>query len=226
MCLVLSFSRKIFTCNSSCWLLELVWWREFQTFGPYVSQAMSNCPLRSAFSMHCWPVVSWACLCQKNYLLHECKNAWFKNALFYSGIIPLYLSTLGETKLPNSIQHVPYPTIGLYISYTIFPLLIGILIKCGIHCICTINPNKWFVTILRCLSLLYIVSITGYAIASVWDLLAPSALAVSWRVCIAKLFLFFSRICLMVSFWISVLSGWFSVSRLWIFHCIIGRIYL
>lgn len=90
--------------------------------------------------------------------------------------------TLGDTKLPNSIQKVPYPTIGLYISYTVFPLLLGILIKCGIQCICPTNPKKFFVTILRCFSLLYIISITGYAIASVWDLLAPSAFVVSWRV--------------------------------------------
>lgn len=101
---------------------------------------------------------------------------------FYAGIIPLYLFTLGDTKLPDSTHTVPYPMIGLYISYTIFPLLLGILIKCGIHCLCPINPKKFFVTILRWLSLLYIISITGYAIASVLDLLAPSALDVSWRV--------------------------------------------
>lgn len=104
------------------------------------------------------------------------------------GIIPLYLFTLGETKFPKTTLAVPYPRIGLYISYTIFPLLIGILIKCCLYCCCPSNPKKYFVTILRCFSLLYLISITGYAIASVLDLLAPSALVVTWRVSVELIF--------------------------------------
>lgn len=117
------------------------------------------------------------------------------NQFIYLGIIPLYLLTLGETKFSKTTLAVPYTRIGIFISYTIFPLLIGILIKSCLYCICHSNPKKFFVTILRFLSLLYIVSITGYAIASVLDLLAPSAFVVTWKVYMLSLIIFRSYKC-------------------------------
>lgn len=103
---------------------------------------------------------------------------------FVSGILPLWILTLGTTKLPDTQLKIQKQYYALFVVKGVIPLGVGALIK---HCVPI--PRKYLMQLLKMLSIIYIAFNTIYAGAMSFDLLT-SKFALTWKVRHQKHFLF------------------------------------
>lgn len=91
-------------------------------------------------------------------------------------MLPLWILTLGTTKLPETKLSIQKQYYALFLVKVVFPLGLGALIK---HCVPI--PNKYLILVLRVLSIIYIAFSIIHAGAMVFDLIT-SKFVLTWKV--------------------------------------------